>query len=198
VPADPARRDQRCYEAYTIQVQGLVKRLQSTELRHVVIGISGGLDSTHALIVAARARDLLGDPRTQLLAYPMPGFATSERTLSNARALMDAVGCTAHELAIRPSGVQLLRDIGHPYANGDPVYDVTFENVQAGERTSHLFRLANHHHAMVVGTGDLSELALGWCTYGVGDHMAHYSVNASVDRKRWTSARSSIWTASMA
>jgi NAD+ synthase (glutamine-hydrolysing) len=112
----------------------------------------------------------------------MPGFATSHRTLHNARALMDAVGCTAHELDIRPSCEQMLRDIGHPYANGEPVYDVTFENVQAGERTSHLFRLANHQHALVVGTGDLSELALGWCTYGVGDHMAHYSVNASVPK----------------
>jgi len=182
VPSDPAMRDRRCYEAYNIQVQGLVKRLQSTDLRHVVIGISGGLDSTHALIVAARAMDLLGYPRTHILAYTMPGFATSDRTLSNARALMDAVGCTAHELDIRPSCEQMLQDIGHPYANGEPVYDVTFENVQAGERTSHLFRLANHHQAMVVGTGDLSELALGWCTYGVGDHMAHYSVNASVPK----------------
>jgi NAD+ synthase (glutamine-hydrolysing) len=126
--------------------------------------------------------DLLGYPRTQILAYTMPGFATSDRTLANAHALMRAIGCRGQELDIRPSCEQMLRDLGHPYANGEPVYDVTFENVQAGERTSHLFRLANHQQALVIGTGDLSELALGWCTYGVGDHMAHYSVNASVPK----------------
>jgi NAD+ synthase (glutamine-hydrolysing) len=182
VPANPAVRDRRCYEAYNIQVQGLVKRLKSTGLTHIVIGVSGGLDSTHALIVAARAMDLLGYPRTNILAYTMPGFATSGRTLANARALMTAVGCQAHELDIRPSCEQMLRDLDHPYAHGKPVYDITFENVQAGERTSHLFRLANFHHALVLGTGDLSELALGWCTYGVGDHMSHYAVNASVPK----------------
>jgi NAD+ synthase (glutamine-hydrolysing) len=182
VPTDPAVRDQRCYEAYNIQVQGLVKRLKSADVRKVVIGISGGLDSTHTLIVAARAMDLLGYPRRNILAYTMPGFATSSRTLRNAHALMAAIGCTAHELDIRPSCEQMLRDLDHPYARGEPVYDITFENVQAGERTSHLFRLANYHHALVLGTGDLSELALGWCTYGVGDHMAHYSVNASVPK----------------
>ena len=182
VPAQPAVRDRRCYEAYNIQVQGLVKRLTSADIAKIVIGISGGLDSTHALIVAARAMDLLGYPRTNILGYTMPGFATSSRTLDNARALMQAVGCTAHELDIRPSCVQMLRDLGHPFARGEPVYDVTFENVQAGERTSHLFRLANYHDALVLGTGDLSELALGWCTYGVGDHMSHYAVNASVPK----------------
>jgi NAD+ synthase (glutamine-hydrolysing) len=182
VPADPVLRDRRCYEAYNIQVQGLVKRLQSSRISKVVIGVSGGLDSTHALIVAARALDLLELPRSNLLAYTMPGFATSQRTLANAKALMEAVGCAAHEVDIRPSCEQMLRDIGHPYTQGKPVYDVTFENVQAGERTSHLFRLANLHQALVVGTGDLSELALGWCTYGVGDHMSHYSVNASVPK----------------
>ena len=182
VPADPSQRHRRCYEAYNIQVQGLAKRLQSATIDKVVIGVSGGLDSTHALIVSARAMDLLGYPRANILAYTMPGFATSDRTLSNAHALMRAIGCQAQELDIRPSCEQMLRDLGHPYANGEPVYDVTFENVQAGERTSHLFRLANHQGALVVGTGDLSELALGWCTYGVGDHMAHYSVNASVPK----------------
>ncbi len=182
VPSDPSQRNSRCYEAYNIQVQGLAKRLQSATIDKVVIGVSGGLDSTHALIVSARAMDLLGYPRTHILAYTMPGFATSDRTLANAHALMRAIGCRAQELDIRPSCEQMLRDLGHPYANGEPVYDVTFENVQAGERTSHLFRLANHHQALVVGTGDLSELALGWCTYGVGDHMAHYSVNASVPK----------------
>ena len=182
VSPDPALRDRRCYEAYNIQVQGLVKRLQSTNISKLVIGISGGLDSTQALIVAARAMDLLKQPRSNLLAYTMPGFATSRRTLRDAKALMEAVGCTANELDIRPSCEQMLRDIGHPYSKGEPVYDVTFENVQAGERTSHLFRLANLNNAFVVGTSDLSELALGWCTYGVGDHMSHYAVNASVPK----------------
>jgi NAD+ synthase (glutamine-hydrolysing) len=182
VPADPTVRDRRCYEAYNIQVQGLVKRLQSSRLSQVVLGISGGLDSTHALIVAARAMDVLGLPRTHIKAYTMPGFATSKRTLANAWALMRAIGCKAHELDIRPSCEQMLRDIDHPYARGTPVYDVTFENVQAGERTSHLFRLANYHQALVLGTSDLSELALGWSTYGVGDHMSHYNVNASVPK----------------
>jgi len=182
VPSDPVLRDRRCYEAYNIQVQGLVKRLQSSRISKIVIGVSGGLDSTHALIVAARALDLLGLPRSNLLAFTMPGFATTQRTLVNAKALMEAVGCAAHEVDISPSCEQMLRDIGHPYSRGEPVYDVTFENVQAGERTSHLFRLANLHQALVLGTSDLSELALGWCTYGVGDHMSHYSVNASVPK----------------
>ena len=171
VPSDPALRDQRCYEAYNIQVQGLVKRLQSSRVSKLVIGISGGLDSTHALIVAARAMDVLKLPRSNILAYTMPGFATSQRTMVNAKALMTSVGCAAHELDIRPACEQMLRDINHPYARGEPVYDITFENVQAGERTSHLFRLANLHQGLVLGTSDLSELALGWCTYGVGDHM---------------------------
>lgn len=182
VPANPAVRDRRSYEAYNIQVQGLVKRLQSTGIRNIVLGISGGLDSTQALIVAARAMDLLGYPRSHIKAFTMPGFATSERTLRSARALMETIGCEAHELDIRPSCEQMLRDLQHPYARGEALYDVTFENVQAGERTSHLFRLANHLNALVLGTGDLSELALGWSTYGVGDHMSHYNVNASVPK----------------
>jgi NAD+ synthase (glutamine-hydrolysing) len=182
VPSNPAVRDRRCYEAYNIQVQGLVKRLTSASITKVVVGISGGLDSTQALIVAARAIDLLDYPRTHIKAYTMPGFATSTRTLSNARALMQAIGCEAHEIDIRPSCEQMLRDLQHPYTRGELVYDVTFENVQAGERTSHLFRLANYHNALVLGTGDLSELALGWSTYGVGDHMSHYNVNASVPK----------------
>jgi NAD+ synthase (glutamine-hydrolysing) len=182
VPSDPTKRDQRCAEVYQIQVQGLVKRLQATGIQRVVIGVSGGLDSTHVLLVCAQAMDLLGYPRSHVLAYTMPGFATSARTLDQARRLMQAIKCEARELDIRASATQMLRDIGHPYAEGKPVYDVTFENVQAGERTSHLFRLANLHDALVVGTGDLSELALGWCTYGVGDHMSHYAVNASVPK----------------
>ena len=182
VPSDPALRDRRCYEAYNIQVQGLVKRLQSSGVAKLVVGISGGLDSTHALIVAARAMDVLKLPRSNILAYTMPGFATSQRTMANAKAFMEAVGCAAHELDIRPACEQMLRDINHPYARGEPVYDITFENVQAGERTNHLFRLANLHQGLVLGTSDLSELALGWCTYGVGDHMSHYSINASVPK----------------
>jgi NAD+ synthase (glutamine-hydrolysing) len=182
VPSDPAVRDRRCYEAYNIQVQGLAKRLKSSKISKIVMGISGGLDSTHALVVSARAMDVLKLPRSNILAYTMPGFATSQRTLENANALMAAIGCESHELDIRPSCEQMLRDIGHPSATGKPVYDVTFENVQAGERTSHLFRLANLHQALVLGTSDLSELALGWCTYGVGDHMSHYAINASVPK----------------
>jgi NAD+ synthase (glutamine-hydrolysing) len=144
--------------------------------------VSGGLDSTQALIVAVRTMDRLGLPRTNVLAYSMPGFATSERTRTNALELMRTLGVSAQEIDIRPSCVQMLKDIGHPFAEGRSVYDVTFENVQAGERTSHLFRLANHHGALVIGTGDLSELALGWCTYGVGDQMSHYNVNGSVPK----------------
>ena len=182
VPADPASRSERCEEVYNIQVRGLETRLRATGIERVVIGISGGLDSTHALIVCVRALDRLGLPRSNVLAYTMPGFATSEHTLGNARRLMEALGASANEIDIRPSATQMLRDVGHPAADGEPVYDVTYENVQAGERTSHLFRLANHHRALVVGTGDLSELALGWSTYGVGDQMSHYHVNASVPK----------------
>jgi NAD+ synthase (glutamine-hydrolysing) len=144
--------------------------------------VSGGLDSTQALIVCARAMDQLKLPRTNILAYTMPGFATGERTLDQAHRLMQSVGATVQQIDIRPSCMQMLKDIGHPYAEGEAVYDLTFENVQAGERTSHLFRLANLHNAPVIGTSDLSELALGWSTYGVGDHMAHYHVNASVPK----------------
>jgi NAD+ synthase (glutamine-hydrolysing) len=182
VPNDPATRDDRCYEAYNIQVHGLIKRLSASGIKKLVIGVSGGLDSTQALIVAARAMDRLGLPRTNILAYTMPGFATSDRTKTNAHALMAALGVSASEIDIRPSATQMLHDIGHPFAEGEPLYDVTFENVQAGDRTSHLFRLANYHGALVLGTGDLSELALGWATYGVGDHMSHYNVNASVPK----------------
>jgi NAD+ synthase (glutamine-hydrolysing) len=182
VPSNLARRDERCAEVYEIQVQGLASRLRYAGLKRVVIGISGGIDSTHALLVCAQAMDRLGLPRENILAYTMPGFATSERTLAQARALMTALGCRPHEIDIRPAAMQMLHDIGHPFAAGKKVYDVTFENVQAGERTSHLFRLANLNGGLVVGTGDLSELALGWCTYGVGDQMSHYAVNASVPK----------------
>jgi NAD+ synthase (glutamine-hydrolysing) len=182
VPGDPKTRDARCEEVYRIQVQGLVTRMRATGSKRVIIGVSGGLDSTQALIVCARAMDELKLPRTNIFAYTMPGFATSTRTKSQAWQLMRAIGATAEEIDIKPSCLQMLKDIGHPYAKGKRVYDVTFENVQAGERTSHLFRLANSRGGMVVGTGDLSELALGWATYGVGDHMSHYNVNASVPK----------------
>src|SRR5882762_705223 len=182
VPGDAASRDLRCEEVYRIQVQGLVTRMQATGTRKLVIGLSGGLDSTQALLVCARALDELKLPRRNILAYTMPGFATSSRTRNQAWQLMRAVGASAEEIDIRPSCMQMLKDIGHPYAKGRKVYDISFENVQAGERTSHLFRLANLHGGFVVGTGDLSELALGWCTYGVGDHMSHYNVNASVPK----------------
>ncbi|CAH2598683.1 Glutamine-dependent NAD(+) synthetase [Rhodovastum atsumiense] len=182
VPADPGRLAQDCYEAYNIQVAGLVQRLRATGLQRVVLGISGGLDSTHALIVAARAMDRLGLPRTNILTFTMPGFATGTATKANAWRLMRSLGTTAQELDIRPAARQMLADIGHPFAGGEPVYDITFENVQAGLRTDYLFRLANQNGAIVLGTGDLSELALGWCTYGVGDQMSHYNVNGGVPK----------------
>ncbi len=182
VPSDPVKRDERCYEAYNIQVHGLMKRLTSTGIQNVVIGVSGGLDSTHALIVAARTMDRLRLPRENILGYTMPGFATSSGTRFNALGLMESLGITSHEIDIKPSCLRMLSDIGHPFMGGEPVYDITFENVQAGERTSHLFRLANFHNGLVLGTGDLSELALGWATYGVGDQMSHYNVNASVPK----------------
>ena len=182
VPSAPEKLRENCYEAYNIQIQGLAKRLQATRTQRAVIGVSGGLDSTQALIVAARAMDRLGLPRSNVLAYTLPGFATSEKTKANAWALMRALGVSAAEIDIRPAARQMLADLGHPAARGEPVYDVTFENVQAGLRTDYLFRLANQHGGLVVGTGDLSELALGWCTYGVGDHMSHYNVNASVSK----------------
>ena len=180
VPDDPARLDRDCYEAFNIQVQGLVKRLQSTRSQHIVIGVSGGLDSSHALLVAAKAFDAAGLPRANILGFTLPGFATSEGTKANAWALMKALGVTGAEIDIRPTAMTMFREIGHPFANGEPVYDITFENVQAGLRTDYLFRLANQRNAFVLGTGDLSELSLGWCTYGVGDQMSHYNVNGSV------------------
>ena len=182
VPSDPRSHRERCEEVYMIQVSGLQTRLEATGIEKLVIGVSGGLDSTHALIVAARAFDRLNLPRTNILAYTMPGFGTSETTLRSARELMTALGVTANELDIRPSSQKMLESLGHPAASGEPAYDITYENVQAGERTSHLFRLANMHGALVLGTGDLSELALGWSTYGVGDQMSHYNVNASVPK----------------
>jgi NAD+ synthase (glutamine-hydrolysing) len=192
VPNTPSKLEEDCYEAFNIQVEGLRKRIVSTGTKRLVIGVSGGLDSTHALVVAAKAMDRLGRPRSDILGFTMPGFATGEATKSNAWRLMDALGVTGEEIDIRPAAKQMLLDMGHPFGRGEPVYDVTFENVQAGLRTDYLFRLANQREGFVIGTGDLSELALGWCTYGVGDHMSHYGVNAGVPKTliqylmRWT------------
>jgi NAD+ synthase (glutamine-hydrolysing) len=182
VPDDPERLALDCYEAYNIQVSGLEQRLHAIGQPKVVIGVSGGLDSTHALIVAARAMDRLGRPRSDIHAFTMPGFATGETTKSYATRLSKALGVTFEELDITKAAGQMLDDLDHPYSEGEAVYDVTFENVQAGLRTDDLFRLANHRGGIVLGTGDLSELALGWCTYGVGDQMSHYAVNTGVPK----------------
>lgn len=182
VPNRAGKLDEDCYEAFNIQVDGLMRRMQATRPKSIVIGISGGLDSTHALIVAAKACDRLGMPRTTIRGYTMPGFGTSDHTKGNAWKLMEAMGITAEEIDIVPAARRMLEDIGHPFADGEPVYDVTFENVQAGLRTDYLFRLSGQHKGFVLGTGDLSELALGWCTYGVGDQMSHYGVNAGVPK----------------
>jgi NAD+ synthase (glutamine-hydrolysing) len=182
VPNRAEQLDQDCYEAFNIQVQGLAKRFQSTSGKHLVIGVSGGLDSTHALIVAAKTCDYLGLSRSTILGFTMPGFATGFETKANAWKLMEALGIVGEEIDITPAARQMLGDMGHPFAKGEAVYDVTFENVQAGLRTDYLFRLANQRSGFVVGTGDLSEIALGWSTYGVGDQMSHYAVNAGVPK----------------
>ena len=182
VPDDPARLAQDCYEAYSIQVAGLEQRLRAIGNPKLVIGVSGGLDSTHALIVAARAMDRLGRPRSDIIAITMPGFATTAGTKRNAIDLATRLGCSFEEIDIRPVATQMLKDMGHPFGRGEEVYDVTFENVQAGLRTDFLFRIANERGGIVLGTGDLSELALGWCTFGVGDQMAHYGVNAGIPK----------------
>ena len=182
VPSDPLRLEQDCYEGYSIQVSGLEQRLRALNYPKIVIGVSGGLDSTHALIVAARAMDREGRPRSDILAFTLPGFATGERTKSNAIKLSQALGVTFAELDIRDTAKLMLTEMGHPFSRGEAVYDVTFENVQAGLRTDYLFRIANQRGGIVLGTGDLSELALGWSTYGVGDQMSHYNVNGGVPK----------------
>ncbi|MCX6489047.1 MAG: NAD(+) synthase [Mycobacterium sp.] len=182
VPSDPERLEQDCYEGYNIQVAGLSQRLRALDHPKVVVGVSGGLDSTHALIVAAKAMDAEGRPRSDILAFTLPGFATGEHTRGNAIRLSKALGVTFAEIDIRPTAELMLTEIGHPYARGEAVYDVTFENVQAGLRTDYLFRIANQRGGIVLGTGDLSELALGWSTYGVGDQMSHYNVNGGVPK----------------
>jgi NAD+ synthase (glutamine-hydrolysing) len=182
VPSDPSRLEQDCYEAYNIQVSGLEQRLRALDYPKVVLGLSGGLDSTHALIVAARAMDREDRPRSDILAFTLPGFATGERTKGNATRLAEALGISFETIDIRPTAELLLKEIGHPFGRGEKVYDVTFENVQAGLRTDYLFRIANQRGGIVLGTGDLSELALGWSTYGVGDQMSHYNVNGGVPK----------------
>ncbi|MDN3644981.1 NAD(+) synthase [Pontixanthobacter aestiaquae] len=182
VPNRANKLDEDCYEAFNIQVDGLMRRLTATKAKSIVIGISGGLDSTHALIVAAKTCDRLGFDRKMIKGFTMPGFGTSDHTNSNAWKLMEAMDISAEEIDIVPAATRMLEDIGHPFADGEPVYDVTFENVQAGLRTDYLFRLSGQHSGFVLGTGDLSELALGWCTYGVGDQMSHYGVNAGVPK----------------
>jgi NAD+ synthase (glutamine-hydrolysing) len=182
VPDDEARLAQDCYEAFNIQVEGLIQRMAAIGSPKPVLGVSGGLDSTHALLVIARAMDRMGRPRSDILTFTMPGFATSEHTKSNAVALAEAVGASIETIDIRPAAMELLTQMGHPFASGEPVHDVTFENVQAGLRTDYLFRLANQRGGFVVGTGDLSEIALGWSTYGVGDQMSHYAVNSGVPK----------------
>jgi NAD+ synthase (glutamine-hydrolysing) len=176
VPSDPARLEQDCYEAYNIQVSGLEQRLRALDFPKVVLGLSGGLDSTHALIVAARAMDREERPRSDILAFTLPGFATGERTKGNATRLAEALGITFETIDIKSTAELMLKEMDHPFSRGEKVYDVTFENVQAGLRTDYLFRLANQRGGIVLGTGDLSELALGWSTYGVGDQMSHYNV----------------------
>lgn len=182
VPSNPERLQQDCYEAYNIQVSGLEQRMRALHYPKVVIGISGGLDSTHALIVAARAMDREERPRSDILAFTLPGFATGDRTKRNAIELCRALGVTFSEIDITETAELMLKEIGHPFSRGEKVYDVTFENVQAGLRTDYLFRLANQRGGIVLGTGDLSELALGWSTYGVGDQMSHYNVNGGVPK----------------
>jgi len=182
VPDDPSRLAQDCYEAFNIQVSALVQRMRAIGGPKAVIGVSGGLDSTHALLVVARAMDRMGRPRSDILAYTLPGYATSDHTKSNAVRLAEAIGASIETIPIEPVTKALLEGIRHPFAAGEPVHDVTFENVQAGARTDLLFRLANQHGGIVIGTSDMSELALGWATYGVGDHMSHYGVNVGVPK----------------
>lgn len=177
VPSDEAARDVRCAEIFDIQTAGLAKRICHTDAKCSVLGISGGLDSTLALLVTARTYDLLGKPRKDIVAVTMPGFGTTDRTYENALRLMKAIGVTAREIDIKDSCLKHFDDIGHDAEQ----HDVTYENVQARERTQVLMDIANKQGGLVIGTGDLSELALGWCTYN-GDHMSMYAVNCSVPK----------------
>jgi NAD+ synthetase len=177
VPSDISARDKRCSEIFSIQTSGLAKRLEHTKMQKAVIGISGGLDSTLALLVTAETFDLLDLPRENIIAVTMPGFGTTDLTYTNALQLMRALNVSIKEIDIKAACNQHFRDICH-----DPsVYDVTYENVQARERTQLLMDMANKMNGLVIGTGDLSELALGWCTYN-GDHMSMYAVNCSIPK----------------
>ena len=177
VPGDQAEREKRCEEILAIQAMGLKKRLEHTGCRQAVLGISGGLDSTLALLVTVRAFDLLGLPRKQVLAVTMPGFGTTDRTYENAVSLIQCLGAELQEISIRDAVSVHLKDIGHSTG----IHDITYENSQARERTQILMDAANKYNGMVIGTGDMSELALGWATYN-GDHMSMYGVNASVPK----------------
>ncbi|MDR3268925.1 MAG: NAD(+) synthase [Tannerella sp.] len=177
VPKDDRMREERCEEIFHIQVNGLAKRLVHTHAETAVIGVSGGLDSTLALLVAATTFDALGRARKQITGVTMPGFGTSERTCRNARQLIRSLGVTLREIDIHKACRQHFEDIGHD----EQMQDVTYENTQARERTQILMDLANQEHGIVVGTGDLSELALGWATYN-GDHMSMYAVNAGIPK----------------
>lgn len=177
VPSGRADRERRCEEILTIQALGLKKRLQHTNSHHTVVGISGGLDSTLALLVMARAYDMLGLPRSGMTAVTMPGFGTTDRTYHNACELTRRLGARLLEVDIRDSVLRHFRDIGQDV----DVHDVTYENCQARERTQILMDLANKDGGIVIGTGDMSELALGWATYN-GDHMSMYGVNCSVPK----------------
>ena len=177
VPSDAARRAERCEDVFAIQAHGLAKRLAHTHSTRAVIGLSGGLDSTLALLVTVRAFDLLGLPRDGVIAVTMPGFGTTDRTYNNACELARTVGADLREIGIAASVRQHFSDIGHD----ESVHDVTYENAQARERTQILMDVANQEGGLVIGTGDLSELALGWATYN-GDHMSMYAVNASVPK----------------
>jgi NAD+ synthase (glutamine-hydrolysing) len=177
VPADPATVDARCQEVFSIQTAGLARRLEHVGARRLVLGLSGGLDSTLALLVCARTLDLLGRPRGEVLAVTMPGFGTTQRTLQSARRLAAAWGAELREIDIRPACEQHMRDLGlHPEDRS-----VTFQNLQARERTQLLMDLANKEDGIAVGTGDLSEIALGFATFA-GDHISMYGVNASVPK----------------
>lgn len=177
VPSHPETLDRRCREILDIQISGLAKRLLHTHARTAVIGISGGLDSTLALLVCVQAFDKLSIPRDRIVGVTMPGFGTTDRTYQNAIGLMQALGVTVREIPIREACIQHYKDINHDIA----VHDVTYENSQARERTQILMDIANQTNGMVIGTGDLSELALGWATYN-GDHMSMYAVSAGIPK----------------
>ena len=177
VPSGKEEREKRCDEILTIQAMGLKKRLEHTHSQSAVIGISGGLDSTLALLVTARAFDFLGMPREKITAVTMPCFGTTDRTYRNACDLTKKLGATLREVDIREAVTIHFRDIGHDMEN----HDVTYENCQARERTQVIMDIANQAGGMVIGTGDLSELALGWATYN-GDHMSMYAVNTSIPK----------------